>query len=77
MQIVIRTDGSIQCLYGEAIDLRQLGALTIARASHVEADAMGHWMADLSPVGGPNLGPFTTRSQALAAEEAWILAHRL
>lgn len=77
MQIVIRTAGSAQCLYGEAIDLRKLGALAISRASHVESDATGHWLADLSPVGGPMLGPFATRSQALAAEEAWLLAHRL
>lgn len=77
MQIVIRTDGSAQCLYGEAIDLRQLGALAISRASHVEPDATGHWVADLSPVGGPKLGPFATRRQALVAEEAWLLAYHL
>ncbi len=77
MQIVIRADGSALCLYGEVIDLRQLGALAISRASHVEPDVAGHWTADLSPVGGPTLGPFATRGQALVAEEAWILAHRL
>lgn len=77
MQILIRADGSAHCLYDEVIDLRQLGALAISRASHVEPDVTGHWIADLSPVGGPKLGPFVTRSQALAAEEAWILAHRL
>lgn len=76
MQIVIQGDGNGRCLYGEAIDLRQLGALAISRASHVEPDITGHWTADLSPIGGPLLGPFATRSQALAAEEAWILAHR-
>ena len=77
MQIVFRADGSVQCLYGEAIELRQLGGLTISRASHVEPDASGHWLADLSLVNGPKLGPFATRSQALAAEEAWLLAYRL
>ena len=77
MQIVIRADGSAQCLYGEVIDLRQLGTLAISRASHVEFDVTGHWTADLSPIGGPKLGPFGTRSQALAAEEDWILVHRL
>jgi hypothetical protein len=77
MQIVFRADGSALCLYGEAIDLRQLGALAISRASHVEPDANGQWLADLSPVGGPKLGPFATRSQALVAEEAWLLAHHL
>ena len=67
MQIVIRADGNGRCLYGEAIDLQQLGALAVARASNVEPNAIGHWMADLSPVGGPKLGPFATRSNALAA----------
>jgi hypothetical protein len=77
MQLVIRGDGSCRCLYSEAIDLRQLGSLLISRASHVEPNATGQWLADLSPVGGPQLGPFATRSQALAAEEAWLLTHRL
>lgn len=77
MQIMFRTDGSAQCLYGEVIDLRQLGALAISRASHVEPDVAGHWTAELSPIGGPKLGPFATRSQALAAEEAWLLVYRL
>ena len=76
-QIVFRTNGSARCLYGEAIDLRQLGALAISRASHVEPNVAGHWTADLSPVGGPKFGPFATRGEALADEEAWILAHRL
>ena len=30
----------------------------IRRASHVEPDEAGRWWADLSPVGGPRLGPF-------------------
>ena len=77
MQLVIHTDGSMCCLYGEELDLRQLGKLSIQRASHVEPDATGHWLADLSPVSGPTLGPFATRSEALAAEEAWLVEHRL
>jgi hypothetical protein len=67
----------VKCLYGEELDLRQLGELSIHRASHVEPDARGQWLADLSPVGGPTLGPFGTRSEALAAEEAWLVANRL
>jgi hypothetical protein len=77
MQLVIHGDGSCRCLYSETIDLQQLGALSIRRASHVEPDALGHWYADLSPVSGPLLGPFLARSEALAAEESWILAHHL
>lgn len=77
MQLVILGNGSGRCLYSEAIDLRQLGLLSISRASHVEPNAAGQWQVDLAPVGGPRLGPFATRSQALSAEEAWLLAHRL
>jgi len=45
------------------------------RGSHVEPDSAGHWTADLSPVGDPILGPFATRSEALAAEIAWLRDH--
>lgn len=72
MQLVIQGDGRVACLYGEAIDLHVLGSLAIERASHVEPDHHGHWYADLAPVAGPRLGPFATRSDALAAEEAWL-----
>jgi hypothetical protein len=64
--------GVARCIYGEAIDLACLGAMTIQRASHVEPDDAGLWHADLSPVGGPTLGPFSKRSEALAAEQRWL-----
>ena len=35
------------------------------------------WLADLSPVNGPVLGPFDRRSEALAAELAWLEANWL
>jgi hypothetical protein len=54
-----------------------LGRLSIARGSHVEPTADGRWTADLSPAGGPLLGPFERRSQALAAEVAWLETHWL
>jgi len=38
----------------------------------VEPDASGDWWADLSPVAGPALGPFTHRSEALHAEAMWL-----
>jgi hypothetical protein len=75
--MVIDATGRARCLYGEAIDLAALGELTIRRASHVEPDGEGRWWADLSPVDGPSLGPFTLRSQALNAERVWLEAHRL
>lgn len=77
MRMRVDCDGSITCLYGELIDLAALGKLSICRASHVEPDGLGRWWADLAPLGGPRLGPFARRSEALRAEEAWIAAHHL
>ena len=72
MKLVIDPSGAIRCLYAEAVDLAALGSLRVERASHVEPDAHGRWTADLSPVGGPLLGPFALRSEALAAEQQWL-----
>jgi hypothetical protein len=72
MELIITPGGAVRCVYGEAIDLTQLGSPTITRASHVEPDQYGRWLADLSPVGGPKLGPFRSRSEALAAEQNWL-----
>jgi hypothetical protein len=72
MDIVIRPDGNVRCLYGEELDLHLLGTLSIERGSHVEPAAGGQWTADLSPVDGPTLGPFPRRSDALAAEREWL-----
>ena len=77
MQLMIRPDGTVHCLYGEELDLHELGSLAIARGSHVEPDATGQWTADLSPVNGPRLGPFSSRSDALAAERQWLETHWL
>jgi hypothetical protein len=72
MDLFVSPDGEIHCLYSEALDLGTIGQLAIRRASHVEPTASGQWTADLTPVSGPVLGPFQRRSDALAAEEAWI-----
>jgi hypothetical protein len=72
MNIVIAPDGTARCVYGEAIDLGRLGSTQLRRAGFVEPDARGRWCADLSPVGGPLLGPFARRSDALAAEATWL-----
>ena len=77
MNLVIKRDGSVRGIYGEAIDLAALGPPRITRASHVEPDRHGRWMADLSPVGGPILGPFDRRSEALEAEVEWLEEHWL
>lgn len=71
--VSIAPDGQVRCVYSERLDLSGLGAMSIDRASNVEP-VDGEWFADLSPVGGPVLGPFplTRRSDAIAAEVAWI-----
>ena len=77
MQLVVDPAGQIRALYGEEIDLATLGHSSVFRASHVEPDQDGHWHADLRPLTGPVLGPFAHRSQALAAEVAWLEEHWL
>jgi hypothetical protein len=77
MQLIIDSVGTVRCVYDETIDLNTLGHVHIARGSHVEPDDRGWWRADLSPVGGPSLGPFRLRSEALAAERRWLDEHWL
>ena len=72
MELVVGVDGSARCIYDEALDLREIGRLTITRASHVEPDAEGNWRADMGPSGGPMLGPFRSRTEALGAERGWL-----
>ena len=77
-QLSVDRRGVVTFIYRD--DLRQVlaeGAARIIRASHVEPDEQGRWVADLSPVGGPSLGPFTLRQEALAAEAAWLEDHVL
>lgn len=72
MKIIFTPDGNGRCVYDEAIDVSAIGNVSIARGSHVEPNQEGQWMADLHPVDGPILGPFKSRSEALAAEVAWL-----
>jgi hypothetical protein len=56
----------------------EIGDVRIRRSSHVEpvaTPAGPRWSADLSPVGGPLLGPFPLRTEALAAERSWLEEH--
>ena len=77
MQLIVSGSGEMRCLYGEEIPLATLGNLSIVRASYVEPDPDGKWFADLSPVGGPRLGPYHRRSRAVAAERLWLSRHWL
>lgn len=72
MQIIVEPTGMARCVYDESIRLSSIGKLKIRRGSHVEPIDGGKWVADLSPVGGPTLGPFRFRSKALAAERRWL-----
>ena len=72
MDLVIDRTGRVSVIYSEEIDLAALGPTSITRASHVEPTPDGRWTSDLGPVRGPVLGPFGLRSEALAAELAWL-----
>ena len=53
MELVVDAGGDVRCVYGEELELRELGKLQITRASHVEPDRDGFWWADMGPVSGP------------------------
>lgn len=72
MILSISPDGTTRCLYTEEIDLAAIGKPMITRASYVEPDERGQWFVDMAPVDGPCLIAFPTRSEALAAEVAWL-----
>ena len=73
MLVTITPDGTLKFLYNDDLrPLMELGKSTVSRASDVEPTAEGEWTADLSRVGGPVLGPFKLREQALAAEVSWL-----
>jgi len=72
MELVVDAGGDVRCVYGEELDLREIGKLQITRASHVEPDMDGFWWADMGPINGPVLGPFRNRTEALGAERGWL-----
>jgi hypothetical protein len=72
MELVVDAGGGVRCVYGEELDLRELGRLSITRASHVEPDIDDYWWADMGPSGGPALGPYASRKEALGAERGWL-----
>ena len=73
MELVVDAGGDVRCVYGEELELRELGKLHITRASHVEPDRDGFWWADMGPVEGPVLGPYGSRTESLGAERGWLL----
>ncbi len=78
-EVVITIEGAeLRWIYtDDARALLTLGEARITRASHVEPHPAGGWIADLSPVAGPTIGPFPTRTAALAAERDYLNTHVL
>ena len=78
MQIVVLPTGRVQFIHDDELAglMRGNGSMTIRRASHVEPTTDGQWTADMEPVGGPVLGPFETRAEALVVERVWLREHR-
>lgn len=60
--------------------LLKAGKSDCNRVSHVEPTTIEgevKWTADMAPVGGPELGPFDGREEALDEEVKWLMENRL
>jgi hypothetical protein len=67
----IAGDGSVCGIYDDELaGLFGEGQAHITRASRVEPTADGQWTADMA--GGPVLGPFALRGEALQAEVEFL-----
>ena len=77
MDLIVESTGTVRCVYSETLALRLFGRLSIERASNVEPNDQGEWIADLSPVSGPMIGPFQNRTDAIEAEVQWLREHWL
>jgi len=75
LTLLVGPQGELHSLYDDRLPWREFGPCAIRRASHVEPNTTGEWLADLAPVGGPLLGPFNTRAEALQAEQAYLTEH--
>jgi hypothetical protein len=74
--IKISPDGELSFIYDDRLaSLLDEGDAHTHRASNVEPAEGGGWTADMGPSGGPVLGPFRLREEALAAEVAWLKEH--
>ncbi len=73
-KLMIKPDGTLVCIYVDEIRplLDHASIASTSRASHVEPDSSGMWVADMSPIGGPSSPPFRLREDALAWEKRWI-----
>lgn len=79
MKVTFEVDGRIKFIYDDSVAevVKEVGQLTIKRASHVEPTPGGEWVADMAPVGGPLLGPYPTRERALYEERYWLFVNNI
>jgi hypothetical protein len=77
IQLRLRGDTIRHIYHDGLLPLADHGQAVTARASHVEPCQAGGWMVDLTPVGGPVLGPFPRRDVALNIEVEWLNAHKI
>lgn len=82
LSIRVGADGRMRFIHDDRLaGLVRAGEGSIHRASRVEPGdpALGQeplsWYVDLAAVGGPVLGPFGHRQQALDAEVRWLIDH--
>ena len=76
-EITVTPDGRLVFVYDDALQpLLAEGNAQTRRVSHVEPDqnAAGEpgWSVDLCPIGGPCLGWYPLRADALAAEVGYL-----
>lgn len=77
IDLVVEVGGKLKFIYNDELhELLSFGESKITRVSYVEPFGLC-WMADMAPVGGPILGPFDLRQEALDAEVAYIKKHVL
>lgn len=76
--VTVRISGGVlSFIYADDLaPLLTAGPSTVRRVSHVEPSPFGGWAADMSPVGGPVLGPWPLRQQALDGEREWLREHK-
>ena len=70
-------NGEAVFIYEDGHPLLGLGRSVIKRASHVEPDEDGMWVADMAPMGGGLLSSQAIRARALRLEIIWLESHIL
>ena len=69
VQLLVKKNGDIQCLYTDSLPLRELGKMTVARASNVEFDTTnGTWSVKLVETGEIIGSGFIKRKDAIDFE---------